>query len=139
MRAIIDERQLTPAQEEEMELREVAPEKFEPEFDPELEFKINKKAADPVKTDGMRPYTREEVARLLAASNAPIEPTPAAPRKEYETLSREQVQALMTEHFAYLEREKKKKEEREQWDSQKTTGLGPKIVPPTKRTTSTKA
>lgn len=111
MIAVIKERQLIPAQEEEIELREAAPEKFEPEFDAELEFKLNKRAASPRKGGGYREYTREEVAKLLAASEAPFEPPQVAPRVDYPTYSREQVQELMREHYAYLEEEKKLAEE----------------------------
>lgn len=139
MEAIIKERQLTPAQEEEMELRESHPEKYEPEFDAELEFKINKKVASPKKSLGYREYTREEVAELIAASNAPYVPPEPAPRVDYPTYSREQVQELMREHYAYLEEEKKRKEERAQWDSQKTNEFAPKTANTTKRTNSTKA
>lgn len=138
MEAIIKEKQLTPAQEDELELREIMPEKFEPEFRPEVTFKVNKKAGDPVKDAGYREYTREEVAALLAASKAPTESPPVIEPTVYPTMTREQCEALMADHFAYIENEKKKREERDEWDSQKTTGLGPKIKQPTKRGTSTK-
>ena len=138
MQSIIDERQITPAQEEELELRESHPEKYESNFDPELEFKINKKAADPKKGGGYREYTREEVAELLAASNAPYVAPEPAPRRDYPTYSREQVQALMQEHFAYEIEEKRKKEERAKWDSQKTNEFGVKTANTTKRTSSSK-
>lgn len=138
MEAVIKERQLTPAQEEELELRESHPEKYEPEFDPELEFKINKKAADPVKSTGYRTLTREETAALIAASNAPYEPPAPVERVDYPTYTREQVQELLRDHFSYKEEEKRRKEERAKWDSQKTTEFGPKTVSTTKPTKSTK-
>ena len=140
MNAIIEERQLTPAQEEEIELRESHPEKYEePEYDPYVDFKKNKKVADPVKTvGGYRTLTREECAALVAASNAPFVAPPPVERMPYPTYTREQVQELMKEHFSYQENEKKKKEERAQWDSQKTNGSEPKTGLLTKRTNSTK-
>lgn len=141
MNAIIKERQLTPAQEEELELRESHPEKYEEEaYDPYVDFKKNKQVADAPKKGVVtyRPLTREECAALIAASNAPFEPPPPVERREYPTYTREQVQELMREHFSYKENEKKKKEERAQWDSQKTTELGPKIASSTKRTNSSK-
>lgn len=138
----LKERQLTPEQEEEFELRESHPEKYEePEFDPELEFKINKKAADKPKNgpSAYGTYTREQVAELLAASNAPYEQPPMMTMpKNYPTYSREQVEELMREHYAYEIEEKKRKEERDKWDSQKTTGLGPKTGHRTKPTNSSK-
>lgn len=140
MNAIINERQLTSTQEEELELRESHPEKYEPVgYDPYVDFKKNKSVADSEKSvGGYRTLTREECAALVATSNAPfIAPEPVA-RMNYSTYSREQVEALMTEHYAYLDNDKKKRQERDQWDSQKTTVLGPKIALPMKRTTSTK-
>lgn len=139
MDAVIKERQLTPSQEEELELRESHPEKYEPEFDHELEFKINKKAADRPKVTGYRHYTREEVAELIAASNAPYEPPPPVERPDYPTYTREQVQELLRDHFSYKDEEKRRKEERAKWDSQKTTEFAPKTASTTKRTKSTKA
>lgn len=138
MEAIIKERQLTPSQEEELELRETHPEKYEPEFDPDLEFKINKTAADPKKESGYRTYTREEVAALLAASNAPVVSPVPVERVEYPTMSREECERLVREHYEYIAEQKRKKQENEQWDSQKTTEFAPKIKSTKKRSTSTK-
>lgn len=137
MEAIIKERQLTPAQEEELELRQAVPEKFEPEFDPDLEFKINKKAADHKKESGYRTYTREEVAELLAASKAPCEPAPVIEKTEYPTLSREVAERLVREHYEYLAEQKRKKQERE-WDLQKTIESELKTKNTKKPTKSTK-
>ena len=138
MNAIIKERQLTPEQEEELELKEVAPEKFEPEFDPDFEFKVNKKASDRYKPMTYRPLTREECAALIAASNAPYEPEPVLDRVEYPTLPREEAERLVREHYEYLENEKKRKQEYAKWDSQKTTEFGGKTDTKTKRSNSTK-
>lgn len=136
MEAIINERQLTPAQEEELELQQAAPHKFDPDF----EFKINKKAASQPKryAPAYRTYTREEVAELIAASNAPFIPPPPVERKDYPTYSREQVEQLMREHYEYLAREKSIKEERAKWDSPKTIESEQKTKSTTKPSTRTK-
>lgn len=99
MTAIINERQLTPDQEDEIELQEIAPEKFEPKFDPDLEFKLNKKAADPSGSMRYEPYTREEVAALIEATNAPYESPPGMECRKYGTYTREQVAKLMQEQM----------------------------------------
>ena len=138
MEAILKERQLTPAQEEELELRQTVPEKFEPEFDPDLEFKFNKKAADTKKESGYRTYTREEVAALLAASKAPCEAPPPIKKTEYPPMPREVAERLVREHFEYLANQKKKKEEYAKWDSQKMTEFAPKTKSTKKPTKSTK-
>lgn len=113
MDAIIKERQLTPAQEEELELRESHPEKYEEEaYDPYLDFKKNKHVASPKKSSsGYRELTREECAALIAASNAPFEAPPPIERPNYPTYTREQVQELLRDHFSYKDDEKKKKED----------------------------
>lgn len=111
MDAIIKERQLTPEQKEELELKKSNPEKFE--VDLELDFKINKKAADPKKTDGYRTYTADEVAELLAVSDAPTkEPEIYVSVKKYGTYTREQVEEFMYIDAAYAESEKKWKQGR---------------------------
>ncbi len=139
MMAVINERQLTPDQKEEVELRETHPQKYERTFDPKIEFKVNKHAADPSrkKGSGYREYTREEVAKLIAASNAPFTPPEPVARKEYPTYSREQVEFFMRQHNEYIANEKKQKEERAKWDSPKTIELEPKIESTTKRSNST--
>jgi len=134
MDAIIKERQLTPDQEEEIELRESYPEKYETEFDPEVTFKVNKKAADPRPVGGYRTYTREEVAELLAAKEAPYEPPPPMDHSNYRTYSREEVAVLMLEHEEYLQREKERAKERAQWDSRKTSASDVRIGSTTKHT-----
>lgn len=136
MEAVLKERQLSPSQEEELELREVAPEKFGPEFDAEFQFKLNQRAADTKKQETYRHYTREEVNALIAASKAPVEKPPVLERtSEYSTYTREQVQVLLRDYFSY----KSKPKEDKDWDSQKTTELEQKIKAQTKRTKSTKA
>lgn len=138
MEAIIKERQLTPAQEEELELRQAVPEKFESEFDHDLEFKINKKAADSKKESGYRTLTREETAALLAASKAPCQPAPVVEKTEYPPMSREECERLVREHFEYKADQKKKQEELAKWDSQKMTEFVPKTKSTKKRSTSMK-
>lgn len=140
MEAIIKEKQLTPEQREEAELRKSHPEKYEPEFDADFEFKVNKKAADAPKTSGYRTYSREEVAELIAASKAPTPPPTPIERSSYPTYSKEQVRELLRDHFSYKDEQKRKREEeRVKWDSQKTTEFGPKTANTAKRTNSTKA
>lgn len=115
MNAIIDERQLTETQREELELRESHPEKYEDQaYDPHVDFIKNQRVASPEKSiGGHRTLTREECAALIAASSAPfIAPEPVK-RASYPTYTREQVEALMTEHYSYLDNEKKKRQERE--------------------------
>lgn len=141
MMSVINERQLTPDQREEVELRETYPEKYEPEFDPLIEFKANKHAADPSRKKGnpYREYTREEVAELIAASEAPwIAPEKPAARQDYPTYSREQVESFMRDHLEYLANEKKQKEERAKWDSPKMTEFDQKIGFTMKPSTFTK-
>lgn len=136
MRSVVDERQITEEQQEMLELEELAPEKF----DPEITFIANKHAADPheFQTYG-EPYTREQVAALLAASKAPPKVEPTEERMQYPTMTREEAEFLMTDHYAYLEREKELRKERQEWDSMKTTVLEVKTESTTKHTKSTKA
>lgn len=131
MLAIINEKQLTEEQVAQLELEELVPEKF----DADLQFKVNKEHSSLKKEVRYRTLTREECARLIAASNAPFEtPSPPATTKEYPTYTREQVQELLREHFEY-----KNKKEGDKWDSQKTTELGTKIGTKRKHSKSTKA
>lgn len=136
MTAVIRERQVTEAQQEQLELEELAPDKF----DPEIEFKVNKQASNNRKEIRYGTYTREQVAALIAASKASYEPeTPhRSASSNYPTLSREECERLVREHFEYKEREKKKRQELEQWDSLKTTESVKKIANTKKRSTSTK-
>lgn len=125
MLAIIDERQLTPSQEEELELRESHPEKYDPEFDPDLEFKINKKAADVKKSSGYITYSREQIVLLMEASKSPPKHLVEKSNTVYPSLPREECERLMHEHYQYLEDQRLKKIERESkekelWDSLKT-------------------
>lgn len=108
MRSILDERQLSEEQIEKLELETMAPEKF----DPEITFKINKKASNISKDTHYSTYTKEQVMSLLAASNAPyIKEERVDCSSEYGTLSREECERLISEHFAHKINEKKKQEE----------------------------
>jgi hypothetical protein len=83
-----------------------------------------------------RTLTREEVAWLIEASNAPYEaPEPKPLDLNYPTYSREDVALLLQEHFEYKEEQKRRKKE---WDSQKTTESEEKIAPKTKRSKRSK-
>lgn len=134
MIAVLNERQLTEEQQERLELEEMAPEKF----DPEITFKVNKNASNLHKEAVYGTYTREQVAILLAASKAQCRPSPIVEKKEYPTMTREECERLVREHYEYKENEKKKQKERETWDFQTTTELDTKTVTKTKRLTSTK-
>ena len=94
MRSIIDERQLTPAQEDDLELRKIAPEKFE-EFDPEVTFIANKKAADHKKTGGYRMMTREEVAELIAASKTNYDQPATMEQIKYPIFDRARLEEML--------------------------------------------
>ena len=139
MASVLKERQLTPDQEEEFEEYQAAPEKFEPDFDPVFEFKMNRK---PAPTGGVGKYkvlSREEVAVLVAASKAAYEPPPVSTEQEYyPTYTREEVRRLMVEHDQYLEREKKWQQEKAKWDSRRMIASEPKTTNTIKRSRSTK-
>ena len=113
MLAVVNERQITEEQAEQLELEEMAPEKF----DPEITFKVNKHASNvPKDSSSYGAYTREQVAALLAASKAPCEPSPVLEKTEYPTMSREECERLVREHFEYKDNEKKKQKEREDFN-----------------------
>lgn len=131
MVGVVNERQLTKDQAERLELEELAPEKFDSEF----EFRVNQDQSDNKREFSYRPMTREECDRLMAASNEPIKSDPPPPRQDYPTYTREQVQEFMREHYEYKNRQKKKEEP---WDSLKTTESEVKTASTTKRSSSTK-
>jgi hypothetical protein len=134
MIAVIQERQITEAQAEQLELEEMAPEKF----DPEVTFRVNREASNVVKKSVYGTYTKEQVAKLLAASKAPIVVSePLEPTREYPILSREQCEALMREYFKYKIQETERKEE-EEWALVKTTESEAKTESTMKHSTSTK-
>ena len=135
MLAVINERQLTQAQEERLELEELAPDKF----DPEISFKLNKHASNNTKENNFRYLTMEEVAALLAASKAPSVLPEKKQITQYETMPREMAERLVREHYEYLEKQKQKRKlEQETWDFLKTTESEVKTKSTTKRSKSTK-
>lgn len=134
MEAVLSERQLSASQIEELELRDIAPDKFDHEF----EFLVNKQAADVKKQSSpYRTYTQEEVTKLLAASNAPCESPAPIEQRSYEYMSRERAEELIREHYAYIEN-KLQKQEQGLWDSQNTTEFALKTNDTKKPSTSTK-
>ena len=135
MLAVINERQLTEEQIEQLELEQMAPEKF----DPEITFKVNKTASNVLKEVRYGTYTKEQVAALLNPPKTWDHHEPDTPPTVYPTMSREECEVLMKEHFKYKDDAKQKKEELEKWDSTKMTELDPKTNTKTKRSTSTKA
>lgn len=87
MIAVLEERNPTDREIEELELRELAPEKFEPPI-----IAIDR----PPKTEGnYRPLTREETAALLAKSNKPVQSEPIPDKKNYRTYTMEETVALL--------------------------------------------
>lgn len=140
MTAVMNERQITEQQQEQLDLQESAPEKYDVQ-DLDLEFKINKQSSNNRQEVRYRAPTREEVAALLAASNAPVEIITKPHNYDYPTLSREECSRLVREHYEYKERERQTKyqKELEEWDSQKTTVFAEKTNTTKKRGKSTKA
>lgn len=131
MLSIIKERQLTASQEEELELREKCPEKFEPQFDPEFEFKLNSTSESSYRT-----YTKAEVSALLEASNRDeFLVQDVEPPAEYPMMPRHFVEELMREYFSYKGPAKEPKE----WDSQNTIELEQKTDTTKKRGKRSKA
>jgi len=137
MLAVIKEKQVTEKQAEQLELEEMIPEKF----DPEITFLANKQAADIPKQKGVYgTLTREQTAMLLAASKAPtVTPKDDTPKKEYPILPRETAERLVREHYEYLEEQKKKRMEKDEWATLKTIESDIKTDIKTKPSTSTKA
>lgn len=136
MNAVLKERQITEAEEEQLELEELAPDKF----DLELDFKVNKHASNVKKYDGPVYLTREDVARLMAASNREVDTyEPDMPPARYPTMDRETCERLVREHLEYKEEQKRKKKDQETlWDFTKMTESVTKTEPKTKPTKPTK-
>jgi hypothetical protein len=129
MQSIIDQRQITEFQKEQLELEKVAPQKF----DPEIEFPIQKKLMGDFKQGKYKAMTLEETQKLLALDVKSVEEKPKTHNPNYTTYSREEVEKMIKEHFEYKDNERRKI-----WDSQKTTELGEKITLTTRDTKSTK-
>lgn len=135
MLGIINERQLSEEQLDKLELEELAPDKF----DPEIQFKVNKQLSDVYSEVRFRPLTREETAKLMTASKAKVVLERVEDIRQYGTYSREQIEAFMTEHYAYKHKPSKEKKEKEEWDKAKTTVSETKTATKTKPSKSTKA
>lgn len=141
MDAILKERHIPEEKIEELE-EDLVPEKF----DPEVTFIANKQAATPTKSGGYTTLTREDVARLMAASKAePKGIDNTHPKNNYPTMSREDCERLVREHFEYKRKEIERKKQQEMseqeevpWVSAKTTESAQKTKSKTKRTKSTK-
>jgi len=130
MIAILNERQITEQQEELIELSRSTPEKFDHEF----EFQLNNATKTKYRT-----YTQEEVQRLIEASKAPCE-VPKTPIKKtrYQAPPRELVEKLVREFFEYKEEQEKKKQQETMWDSLKMTESETRTSIITRHSSSTK-
>ena len=136
MTSILRERQVTEAQQDMLDLEEMAPDKF----DPEIQFAISKAiSAIPGKDIRYSTYTREQTAKLLAASG--IQETPKEERmvNNYDYMPRETAERLVREHYEYLEEQKKKRMEKDEWVNPKTIESDIKTAKAKKRGTSSKA
>jgi hypothetical protein len=91
MRNVLAENQPTPEEQEEQELRRIAPHKLDPDAIPGRPFR-EKKTAE------YRALTREETRKLMEASNRPIENDPK-PTPKYDTYTFEEVQALIAGNY----------------------------------------
>ena len=110
MASIINEKKFSRNEEEE-ELMELAPEKFNsaPIRPPSLKEREEQEVFRPKSSSSQyRNPTREEVQWLLEQSKKPVEnPDPPPPRKDYDTYTMEEVAALLRgdynpEHFKHL-------------------------------------
>jgi TPP-dependent indolepyruvate ferredoxin oxidoreductase alpha subunit len=105
MRSIIDQRQITEFQKEQLELEKVAPQKF----DPEIEFPIQKKLMGDFTQGKYKAMTLEETQALLALDVKSVQEKPKTNNPNYSTYSREEVEKMVREHLEYKENEQRKK------------------------------
>ena len=134
MTGVLKERQVTEAQQDLLDLEEMEPDKF----DPEIQFAISKViSATPSKDIRYSTYSREQVAKLMAASG--IKHTPLEERMvhNYDFMPRETAERLVREHYEYLEEQKKKRMEKDEWAT-KTIASDIKTSTTRKHSTSTK-
>lgn len=134
MTGVLKERQVTEAQQDLLDLEEMAPDKF----DPEIQFKVFKHENDePRETRQYGTLTREQTARLLSASG--IKETPKEERmvNNYDYMPRETAERLVREYYEYLEEQKKKRMEKDEWAT-KTIASDIKTSTTRKHLTSTK-
>ena len=130
MISVIDERQITEVQQEELDLQNIAPHKFD-----DFEIKIAKKIPAKAFYPRYREFTLEETVALLALNDVPVKPVVKAEPTEYQTYSREKVEEFMREHFEY----EKNNQQKVEICSSKTTESDIKTASKTKRSKSTKA
>lgn len=131
MLSILNERQITQEEAIELELEELAPEKF----DPEITFKVNKEHSDVKSDTRYRPLTREETAALFAKGKVTVK-TEQMPPAVYDTLPREVAERLVREHFEHKENMLKKQKESE--SSDKVVLEVPKVPKIAKKSTKRK-
>jgi len=128
MISVMNERQLTEDQKEQLELEKIAPQKF----DPEIEFPIQKKIAGDFKEGKYKSLSLQETQALLAKSDNVVMPVEKPAQKvNYPIMPRELAERMVKEHYEYKENERKKK-----CDSSKTKEPTPAAV--TKLTKPTK-
>lgn len=131
MATILNERNLS-----DQELEKLGEEPNKPPLDPELDFMIHKKISmREDKPSRYRTLTREDVRRLMEASETPVVDKKEYILFEYPTYPREVVEQMVREHFEYKEEEKRKAE---QWASKKMTASEEKIERRTRHSTSSK-
>lgn len=135
MLAVINEKKITEEQVIQLELEELAPEKF----DPEIQFIVNKEHADVKRETYFRPLTKEETAALFARGKVVVTAEEHYEPAIYDILPRDVAERLVKEHFEYKNRENKSKKEEDEWVLTKTTELETKTVTKTKPSKSTKA
>lgn len=136
MTGILRERQVTEAQQDLLDLEEMAPDKF----DPEIQFAISKViSATPSKDVRYTTYSREQVAKLMNASGIKHTPPEDQMTTKYSDMPRETAERLVREHYEYLEEQKKKRMEKDEWATPKMTESDTKTAKAKKRGTSSKA
>lgn len=102
MQNVLDENKPTVDEQEEQELRRIAPQKFNPDAILGVCPCANKKTE-------YRTLTREETRKLLEASNKPIQQEPSEPsRIKHKTWTREEVQALIAGDYDPADFKRKK-------------------------------
>jgi predicted RNA methylase len=120
MLSVIQERQLTESQKEQIELQKVAPHKFNPEIEFEMEFELNSKLYNR-REIVFSFYSIEESRRLVEESKiSKAQERVVVPNTNYPSYSLEEVKKLLREGG-------------ELWDSTKTTESEQKTKSSTKR------
>lgn len=110
MMAIVNERNVTNAQQEMLDLEEMAPGKF----DPEIQFKVFKhENNEPREVGKYGTITREQAIRLLSAPSIKETPKDESLITKYGNIPRETAERLVREHFEYLQEANKKQKEKD--------------------------